>query len=63
MGCISSSSINSKQVLLTSPGRRSSTPIEFDFKIKKAGGTPRKKEKLETIKEAVVHLEWTESFK
>ncbi len=63
MGCISSSNINSKQVLLTSPGRNSSMAIEFDFKIKKAKDKPKITKKLETIKGAVVQLEWTESFK
>ena len=61
MGCISST--NSRQVILTSPGRRLSTPVEFDFKIKQTSDKQRMKKKLETIKGAVVHLEWTESFK
>ena len=63
MGCISSSSTNSKPILLTAPGRRSSAPVEFNFKIKKNRDKQKRHKKLETIKEAVVHLEWTESFK
>ena len=63
MGCISSSGNNPKAILLTSPGGRSSIPFEFNFKIKKTRDEQKRNKKLDTIIEAGVHLEWTESYK